>query len=260
MTHFVLSALLLVPATLRDAGQPPPPAEALKSIREDYQKIEDKFSKLRDNAKTYEERSQLAKDWRKERQTCVRRALALARAHLGDPSVFDALEWIVIGRQGYYQETWDALYLIQRSYAADRRVAPVCQQAILYHTQYLGTERLLRTVLEKNPDRAVQGSACLTLARVLQDYAGIAQDSKDPATAKRLRQSYAHDLLDDLQARGPDKLQAEAERFYQRTIEQFADVTTPRSKRTLGQRAEAALFELRHLQVGKQAPEIEAED
>jgi hypothetical protein len=260
MTHVILTALLLLPTSLPDSDKQPTVAEALKSIRQERQKIEEKYSKLFDERKTDKEKADLYKERRKEIHACVRRALELARAHLGDPAAFDALEWIITGGLGYFQETWDALYLIQRDYTADKRVGKVCLHASIYRLLYPGTERLLRTVLEKNPDHAVQGAACFTLARVLEDYARMVRGFKDPVKAKTWEQGYPRDLVQDLKTRDPDKLQSEAESLYQRTIDQFGDVTTPGWKLTLGQRATSSLFELHHLQVGKQAPEIEGED
>ena len=56
------------------------------------------------------------------------------------------------------------------------------------------------------------------------------------------------------------RLQSAAVDFYQQTIDKYGTVTSPPYKWSLGQEAESALFKLRHLQVGKVAPEIDGED
>src|SRR5262249_36100863 len=51
----------------------------------------------------------------------------------------------------------------------------------------------------------------------------------------------------------------EAESLLERAAKKYADVKTT-WEGTVGEKAKAALFEVRHLSVGKEAPDIEAED
>ena len=51
----------------------------------------------------------------------------------------------------------------------------------------------------------------------------------------------------------------EAEAFFERAARKYGDVKIPDGG-TVGAKARAELFEIRHLSVGKEAPDIEGED
>lgn len=84
-------------------------------------------------------------------------------------------------------------------------------------------ESFLTKVMELNPNKEAKGNATFTLA--------------------------------SLKMRNKPE---EAEKLFEKVITDFKDVKYGRS--TLGERAEANLFEVRHLQIGKVVPEVEGED
>ncbi|HQR43548.1 MAG TPA: redoxin domain-containing protein [Gemmatales bacterium] len=86
-------------------------------------------------------------------------------------------------------------------------------------------EALLTLIMEKNPSRDAQGNAAFTLATM------------------KMRNKNQH---------------AEAEKLLEKIVAEYKDVKYFRG--TLADRAESSLFELRHLQIGKVAPDIEGED
>jgi hypothetical protein len=265
MTRFTVGTLLVFGVAAAAADRPPAPAETLRAIKQDQQKFEQKLAQEYEQAKTDAERNKFFEARRKDMQSCARRALALARHHPKDPATFDALEWVITGGLGYFPETWQALDLVRRDYLTYPRLSKICQHAQIYRTEYAGTETLLRDVLEKNPDRKVQGVACFALATALQDYAAWAKRLRDPATAKALEKFYRErdhtaGLIEKIKASDPARLRKESERFYELTAKKYGDVKSPGGKRTLAQRANAALFEMHHLQVGRRVPEIEGED
>jgi thiol-disulfide isomerase/thioredoxin len=93
-------------------------------------------------------------------------------------------------------------------------------------------------VLEKNPYRQTQGFACVGLARCVKAKAENAQRGKQP---------------------NADALFKEADQFYERVNAQFADVKW-NANLTLSQVTAAEVYELRNLEVGHVAPEIDGED
>src|SRR5262249_31097265 len=131
--------------------------------------------------------------------------------------------------------------------------------ARVYRYSYAGTEDFLRSVIKQNPDHTVQAFAVYTLAVVLQDYASESEGLSNPEKAKRW-DSELPQLAQKLRASAPTKLRGESEELYRLAADKYGDVKAPDSDRTLRSRAESALFELRYLQVGKVAPEIEGED
>jgi hypothetical protein len=115
------------------------------------------------------------------------------------------------------------------------RLVGLCQQ--LKYSSDKGSEALLRTLL-KHDKREVQGVAILTLGQVLKQQADTAAD-KDAKQATKLR--------------------GESEKLFERATEKYADVKAG-FRGTVGEVARSELYEIRHLAVGKPAPEIESED
>jgi uncharacterized GH25 family protein len=245
---------------IRDPADRTGAAKALKAIQEDQQKIAEKYNQAYATAKTDPERENIFKARRKEIQECVRRALQLAKDHPDDSAAFDARVWIVTGGLGYFPETWQALDHLREHEFANPKLAVVCRHARIYRDSYAETEDFLRSVIKQNPDHTVQGIAVFYLAVVLQDYAHTAEALKDPEKAKRWGSWLPPQLAQRLRASAPEKLRRESEELYQRAADRYGDVKSESGRRTLRSWAESALFELRNLQVGKVAPEIEGED
>lgn len=258
MTFLVFTCLLLAHDE-PDIGPPPAPAEALAGIKRDYENFTKKWADDYKAAKE-DDRNKLFQARRDEGQAAAKRALKLAQDHPDDAAAFDALEWVITGGLGYSEVTWEAMDLVARRYLASPKLGRICQHARIYRLNYTDTENFLRAVLEKNPHREVRGIACISLAAVLHDYSMSAKSLRDPELAKQWQNSEFAKLADKLKARDPDKLLHESEAFYQRTIDQYADVKPEGWTQPLRQRAEATLFKLHHLQVGQVAPEIEGED
>src|SRR5579875_3095706 len=116
------------------------------------------------------------------------------------------------------------------------RVIQLCQN--LAQQGGAGGEVLLRSFLEKDARRDVQGVACLSLAKSLKSRA---------------------DDMSDTQAKDAEKLRKESEELFERATNKYADVKTPFGGK-IGDQAKGELYELRNLSIGKQAPEIEGED
>jgi hypothetical protein len=260
MIHLTIGGLFLLGTAASATEAQQTPAEALQTIKRDWQNSQGTFHKDYEKAKTDKDREKLYEAQARERRSCVRRGLELAREHPEGAAAFEALEWIITGGVGYCPETWQALDLVRRKYVSDPRLGKICWHARIYRLSYAATESLLRTVLEKNSHRNVQGIACLTLARVLQSYSQMGKLLRDSTKAKLYAEHYPPDLIQTLQTREPSKLLKEAETLYERTIQHYGDLKEPDAKHTLGRKAQAALFEMHHLQVGQRAPEIDGED
>jgi hypothetical protein len=98
-----------------------------------------------------------------------------------------------------------------------------------------GSKKLLRTLMEKDKRREVQGVATLTLAQVLKRQA-------------------------DAQAgESGDKIRKESESLLELAIEKYADVQM-QYYGTVGKKAKGELHALRFLAIGKPAPEVEGVD
>ena len=120
-------------------------------------------------------------------------------------------------------------------------------------------EKFLRTALEKNPHRNVQAVACLSLAQFLNDRLRMLQLVEDrPELAECYEIVFGKNYLTDLQRLDRAKLATRVESLFERAAEEYADVKIRVG--TIGEQAEFELYDIRHLGIGKQAPDIEGKD
>ena len=228
-----------------------------------------------------EKKAYIRANWPPEKKV-VGGMLELARRHPEDPTSFDALAWVVI--LGYNTIASDAAAdaLAQR-YGPEKRLWLICQEM---RRGVISPARgiMLRAVVEHNRDRATRGRACLDLAEYCVELANFVQILKTPNLKPWQAQAYVEERLDRFRALEPTQLTEEAERLYQRVLDEFSDVvpikwgTVPRmidsdpsavygpnqdgelDTGTLAERARPALHELRRLSLGQVAPEIEGRD
>ena len=121
-------------------------------------------------------------------------------------------------------------------------------------------------------DREVRGRACAALAELLNAKRFGAQNHShwfdegakspfSPFVFKRIDQSY----IKYFREADPGALYAEVEALFERAAKEYGDIVYDPSRkgspfeRTIAQIAQSALHELRHLSIGKVAPEIEGE-
>jgi hypothetical protein len=125
------------------------------------------------------------------------------------------------------------------------RLTQLCQR--VGQTGGAGAEALLRSLLEKDKRREVQGNACLGLAEALKSRANGMPEAK---------------------AKEAEKVRKESEQLFERAVDKYADVELYRRQLkmggtkvvTVGDRAKGELFELKHLAIGMVVPEVEGED
>lgn len=181
--------------------------------------------------------------------------LALAERHPKDPVAVDALVWIVKNvRRG--AESSRALSILTKQHIKSSKLTTVCQK--LVRRPSLATEKFLRQALEKSPHKSVQAEASFHLAAYLKRQVPLMQSLKDQSDRKRLEQYYGKEFTKYLVSLSEDKVAKDIEQLYERVVKSFADV--PTTGGTMGQTANKALFAIRHLSVGRTAPDIKGED
>ncbi len=163
-----------------------------------------------------------------ERPPDPRGLLTLVKKDPKSPFAREAATWIILNTPAG-PEVEQAAEVILREHVASSNLAFLCQE--LVRSRHPCAEKLLRAVLEKNPNAHVKGQACFALASLLKNQADKG---------------------------GGEKAAAEAEQLFQRVISDFAEVRS--DGRKLADLAEPELSELQRLGVGKEAPEIEGED
>jgi hypothetical protein len=195
--------------------------------------------------------------------------LELAEQNPKEPWTLDALTQVIT--QEYWLDNYSshagwgkdsrqarAIAILLRDHVRSDKLGETCKRV-----QYgfrKECETFLRTVLEKNPHRDVQGQACLRLALFLIGRLNRLDLLKDqPELTRRYEGLYGRDYIDSLRRQDRARAIAEAEAVFEQAALKYGDVQLPFGG-TVGDNAKRELFELRHLAVGKVAPEIEGPD
>jgi hypothetical protein len=191
----------------------------------------------------------------------------LAEQYPNDPVAVDALiqaVWQVNGTPwpvelvGKDDAQMRALLLLERDHIRSSKLGPACQRlAGGFCKEY---ETFLRAVLERNPHRDVQAEACLALAHFLCNRLQRLELVKtDPKLAKEFEELFGKAYLEELRWQNPPPATAEAEAHFERAAQKYGDIVLP-GGRSVAEQARKELFEIRHLVVGKEAPDIEGAD
>jgi thiol-disulfide isomerase/thioredoxin len=254
-------ALPVLSAALEGQHRPATPTEQYKALLKQHQDAIDVFSKAYSAAKTDEERNKVRAEKSPPLDKLVPRFLELAEKYPNDPVAADALVWVVNNTSdsagGKDSPRANALAHLLRDHVRSDKLAQVCQRMALDFRKE--SEAFLRTVLEKNPHKEVQGLACLALAQFLNSRLQRLDLLKDrPETVKLYENLFGKDYLQELQRQDRAKASKEVEALFERAAAKYGSVKS--FGPTVGQQASAELFEIRHLAVGKEAPDIEGKD
>ena len=186
----------------------------------------------------------------------TRKFLDLARRHPKSPVAVDALMWVASKSRGG-AELKQALETLSKNHLKNPKLADLCRR--LARKPSTATERLLRKLLKDSPHKAVRAQACFHLADYLKRQIQRIETLKaDPNQARRLDQYYGQGFSKRLLSLNMAKMSQEIERLYELTVKSFAAVKF--GEGTMGAVATKRLFAMRHLALGKSAPEITGKD
>jgi hypothetical protein len=147
--------------------------------------------------------------------------------------------------------------LLLKDPLASGKLGELCRR--LGQSESLAAERLLRGLIERSPHREVQAQARFSLAGLLQRQASYAELLKaKPGERKRVERFLGEECAKHVAALDLGKVEAEREKLYETVLKSYADVKV--AGVALVEPAKRELFILRHLSVGKVAPDIEGED
>jgi hypothetical protein len=151
-----------------------------------------------------------------------------------------------------------AFQLIQRDHIRSDKLGPLCQRVSYgFCKEY---ETFLRAVLAKNPHREVRATACLALGHFLNNrLQRLDLCQEQPELAKEFAGLCGKEYLAELQRQDRGAAIREMEALFEQAVKKYGDVKLSDGD-TVGERAQAELFEVRHLRVGQEAPDIAGED
>ena len=233
------------------------------SLLRDYETARRPLEKAHIEGKTDESRREAYLSLGRLEWSFASRFLELALKYPNDPGAVDALGGLVANTFTPPEANQAADILIRDHLASDKMI-PIFYQLVqtLIPAPRSAAERLLRAAAEKAPTSAARGLACLKLAQLLKYRADAVRKMRgpDPDPFMKLEQVARSGGKDPAPAplEDPDALSKEAEQFYDRVMERYADIEGKHHK--LGDVAAKALFQLRELAVGRPAPEIEGPD
>jgi hypothetical protein len=259
-----LVLMLTLSAVARGNGQnkPATPAEQYKRLLKEYERASSSGVPLTDA-----ERLKFVGQVYRHRNVLALGFLELGEKNPNDLIALDALiqaVWQVnttpwpgelVGKDTARGRAFE---LIQRDHIRSDKLGPLCQRVSYgFCKEY---ETFLRAVLEKNPHQNVQATACLSLAHFLNRRLQQLDLCKEqPKLAKEFAGLYGMEYLAKLQRQEREQGIKEVEAVLAQAAEQYGEVLLPGGE-TVAERAKAELFEIRHLRVGKAAPDIEGED
>ena len=186
----------------------------------------------------------------------AKRFIAFARENIKDPAAADALLWVVDNVRGR-REAVQAIKLLEQHHVESKKMGS--GSVLLASARTVGAEKLLRVTLERNKDKRVRAQACYYLAELLDREANIIEQLRaNPKLAPRVLQYYGKEYGDHLSSLEPVELANRREKVYEQLLRSFADLEI--EGENVGAIAEKALHLIRHLSVGKIAPEIKGMD
>jgi thiol-disulfide isomerase/thioredoxin len=271
MMRQLLSAILAVfvfASVLWAFDEPPDkgktPRERYQILVQEQREAMQQFLDLSQKARTPQERLKIYRERYPRVQSYVRRFLELAESAPEDPAAVDSLIWIAM-QGGCAPEVTRAVDMLAASHAENPRLGEVAARLVpnLVFSLAPSAETLLRAIVAKNPDRGIQGQACIALGQYLKQESELVRALKGETNQARQLESYyamqgaERVSLIQIRAKDPEALSKESASTFERAAREFADVSD--YLRLVDPTVQAKLFENPNLGIGKPAPEITGE-
>jgi hypothetical protein len=221
-------------AAKKDEAEKKPSAPTAKSqleaLQKELQALSQELAGKFRAAKTQEEKNAIRDQFFKARSDFAPKYLAVAEEHPKDPASLEASAFVVMyGKDSKQAER--AIGILTANHLADERLSELLTG--LASSDSAVVEGLFKAVIEKATKKELKGQASLALAQNLRARAEKAAADKKPDA---------------------DQLLAAAEKQYDAVITSYKDVES------VVETARDALFELKHLAIGRVAPETEGQD
>jgi hypothetical protein len=233
MNHLLLRRLsatllpfLLAVRLLGAAADESSAAKQVEQIKADFDSAKKKHQQAVAGAKDEAERDKLGSLYPQAPEYAAK-LLEVARKVPGTPVELDALLWVL--ERAYYDEksASTAMDLLMQHHAESKELLSMVQ--FVSFSSANNGEQFLRTVIEKNPNKSVKASAIYNLGVYLQDDWRSKPENRE-------------------------KGRKEAERLYETILSDYPE------EESLVTSSKGQLYELRNLNIGQAAPEIEGED
>ncbi len=256
-------AVLVSPSLSAAADEKP--TETLASLKKELVAASEELESRRKPGTTEVEQKKALDRFYETAADLGRRAMAIVKRHPDAPDALEALMWArKAGAEGNAELAGVVYDLVAEHYLDSDAILPLCRTAWVDAVKSPQVETCLRAAVERSKNPRVRALCCFSLGRCYQELATAARDLNDP-----VRREIREEILDRfgpvvirrLRSLDPEKHTREAEACFDRTIKEFGDQQPMGTFfPPLGDQAEGMLFLLRHLGIGRTAPEVEGED
>jgi RNA polymerase sigma factor (sigma-70 family) len=245
------------------------PRSRYQGVLEDIKKTANNDEEAARTAQTSAERSRIDQEKFPHARLYASRFLEIAESAPNDPASVDALIRVVTSGDGG-PEFSRAIDLLAQRHCANIKVGHAAL-ALSGHAAP-AVVRLLRAVVDTNPDQYIRGMASLALAQYLKHQSERVRDIREDPEAARawetifLEQGSGKESFDRFRGRDPDSMMREAETILEQIGKEFGGLSSQGDRlgkaayAKLVKDANAELAEIRNLSVGQPAPEIAGED
>lgn len=188
------------------------------------------------------------------------RLFAIIDANAKSEDAMTAANWVITAGRAQGDDLNRAIATLLKHHVDSPDLDRVCIS--LSRVPTVASERFLSTLEKQSPHTKVKAQACQNLAELFKRQAALATQLKsaDKARIEILTAAYGRESIDILKSADPASLEKVAEAHFQKVMNTAEYANLPYARSTLGARAKSNLFELRHLSIGKTAPEIDGED
>jgi hypothetical protein len=234
------AALVLLSGLLAIAAEPPKAGDdEVKALADEYARLAKPIIHASQDAATEAERERIAEhDLRPLVRRFAGRFIELAGKHAGKPEALAALTWAVTEPEFACPEQDRAIDILTRDFATDPGIAGLCKSIV--YSPSPRASAFLTAAWQKNPNAEVRVQGGYFLARYWHEQ--VKGDATQQAASAHFDKE-AEKLFADLAAQhGSVKL------------------TALKPPVTVAEAVEKDLFEIRHLALGRAAPEITGPD
>lgn len=256
MRHVLIVAAVLI-ATHANAQDSPSAKHA--AILKDYDAALPAYQKRLRAAKGVAEQGKIFREDNPQPAAALR-LLELAKQHPKDEVAYESLTWIMENSEfgpGAVKPYSEAIDLLATRYVDHKDNVKLFER--MAKSPFTTTPKFLQAVFDKHPTGATRGRAGFHLGLCLKNYAATVERLRtEPEMAKNAELVVGPDLVKQFKDADVAKLLAQADDAFVRVQKDHAFIAY--KKTNLGRAAEAELFEMRHLAVGKTVPDLEADD
>ncbi|HEY6565185.1 MAG TPA: hypothetical protein VIY86_11845, partial [Pirellulaceae bacterium] len=246
----------------------PPVGDRIQALIDGYKQQQEEFSRRYSQAKSDKEKEQIAQTYPQPTQT-AKALLEIVKAAPADAAIRPALHWLVDNGRGNDGKgpspATQAKMTILEHHLDDPQISKIFF-ALSQDSLAPESEQILRGVSERKATPELRGRALHALANLYKNQAESVEAVRRAHAdgSKRSQSPSEESQVKRWMAMDPTGLRAQADSLWEQltTDNELGSVEISYGPRkvTLRELAERNLFELRELQAGLVAPDIEGED